>query len=423
MKIEFTRYTTMCITIVSLCLMPCCKQPDDPQPDENVLSVTPKSSLYFNADNNVADTLDVSTDADSWHYDTPDWVIAEKCENRLIVNVADNSGDMRQGVIAITAGNAPKVEIAVCQKAHRSIKQIVYIEVNDCNPLNILEYNLADGTPFFDAVILFAANINYDAASDRVYLHCNANVQALLDESDTYLQPLRERGIKVYLGILGNHDTAGVAQLSDWGAQQWAQEVAEVCRVYKLDGVNLDDEYSKAPDLENKWFAKPSAAAGARLAYELKDALAQKCSWHTEVSIFEYGALYRLPGVTVDGVKHTQSEFIDMVLANYGCEAYPYGDLTFSHCSGASIELNSGIKLYKSTAQNALKQGYGWCMWFAFNPSGSCGSRNNREHAMEQFNMAADVFYNTEMAQPSKVYNKVGEGVFDPQPYAIMEQE
>lgn len=361
----------------------------------------------------------IATNAVKWNYTAPDWIIAEAGEGTLIVNAADNTGDTRQGVITITAGTAEPEEIEVCQKAYRSVKQIVYLEVNDCNPLNILEYNLADGTPFFDAVILFAANINYDSENDKVYLHCNANVQALLDESETYLQPLRKRGIKVYLGLLGNHDAAGVAQLSDWGAQQWAQDVAEVCRRYRLDGVNLDDEYSAEPDLENRWFTQRSAAAGARLAYELKTALAQKCSWHTEVSLFEYGSLYRLPSLTIDGVKHQQSEFIDMILANYGCEAYPYGDLSYAQCSGASIELTTGIKLYQSTAKNVLENGYGWCMWFAFDPSGTGVTKNNREHSMEQFATASEIFYNLEILQPNYVYNKIGEGVYDPKPYAI----
>ena len=216
---------------------------------------------------------------------------------------------------------------------------------------------------------------------------------------------------------MGNHDASGVAQLSDWGARQWAQEVAEVCHKYKLDGVNLDDEYSKEPILDNKWFTTRSAKAGARLACELKLALAQKCRWHTEVSIFEYGMLYRLPAVTIDGVKYTQSQYIDMVLANYGCDVYPYGDLTYAHCSGASIELNTAQKLYKGTAQRIVEKGYGWCMWFAFNPAGTV--KNNREHAMTQFATAAEVFYNDELQQPKYVYNKTGEGLYDPQPYAI----
>ena len=37
--------------------------------------------------------------------------------------------------------------------------RVVYVEVNDVNPLNAGEYLLSDGTPFFTHVILFASNI------------------------------------------------------------------------------------------------------------------------------------------------------------------------------------------------------------------------------------------------------------------------
>ena len=514
------------------------------------LSISTTHSMLFAANNNADALIEINTNSDSWEYIAPEWVVATKGDKSLIVNVADNDGDVRTDSIIFTAGTAEAVVLPITQSAHiatailnnliegdtheittdqwscslnailtapaindvtialsinhkytyfdingnrtpvvpdeaisfsqqeltikdgstlsdtttvtvdatlltpgityalpvygeiksgnaefavntklavyyikrkgeRTVKQIVYLEVNNCNPLNILEYNLADGTPFFDAVILFAANINYDSDNDIVYLHNNPNVQALLDNSDTYLQPLRERGIKVYLGILGNHDAAGLAQLSDWGAEQWAQSVAETCRTYKLDGVNLDDEYSKNPIVDNHWFTQHSAKAGARLAYELKKALSEKCDWPTEVSIFEYGALYDLPEVTIDGETHTQSEFIDIVLANYGSYAMPYGDLTYAQCSGASIELAQGRTLTERSAQNIIDKGYGWCMWFAFDPSGTGGAKNNLEHSMKQFNVAAEMFYNSQVVDPVHVYNKVGEGVFDPTPYTI----
>ena len=56
-------------------------------------------------------------------------------------------------------------------------------------------------------------------------------------------------------------------------------------------------------------------------------------------------------------------------------------------------------------------------MWFAFNPAGTV--KNNREHAMTQFATAAEVFYNDELQRPKYMYNKTGEGLYDPQPYAI----
>jgi hypothetical protein len=313
--------------------------------------------------------------------------------------------------------DAKRVNYVVMKANPRTTKQVVYIEVNDCNPLNVLEYNLEDGTPFFDAVILFAANINYDAVNDVVYLHNNPNVQALLDESEVYLQPLRKKGIKVYLGLLGNHDAAGLAQLSDWGAREWAKEVAEACRVYKLDGVNLDDEYSAAPDLTNPWFTSRSSAAAARLAYELKVAMKEACYWPTEVSFFEWGSIYNTPEIVVDGQTITQSQYVDFVVADYWGYVTPWGDLTPANCSAASIQLNYGDEFYGY--KRALEQGYGWIMWFAFDPSGTGGINNNRVHSMTQFEKTATTLYGKSMAQPQYVYNKLGEGKYDPTPHPI----
>ena len=315
------------------------------------------------------------------------------------------------------AMNAKRVNYVVMKSNPRTTKQVVYIEVNDCNPLNVLEYNLEDGTPFFDAVILFAANINYDAVNDVVYLHNNPNVQALLDNSETFIQPLRKKGIKVYLGLLGNHDASGLAQLSDWGAREWAKEVAQACKTYKLDGVNLDDEYSQTPDLNNPWFTSRSGAAAARLAYELKVAMKEACYWPTEVSFFEWGAIYNTPTIQVDGQTITQSQYVDFVVADYFGYVTPWGDLTPANCSAASIQLNYGDEFYGY--KRALEQGYGWIMWFAFDPSGTGGINNNREHSLRQFQAASEKLYGKNMAQPQNVYNKLGEGKYDPTPHPI----
>ena len=90
-----------------------------------------------------------------------------------------------------------------------------------------------------------------DPEKQRVYLANNENVQFLLDNNDKYLQPLRKAGMKIIISILGNHDEAGVAQLSDMGAREFARELAAYCRAYNLDGVAFDDEYSNSPDLSN----------------------------------------------------------------------------------------------------------------------------------------------------------------------------
>ena len=70
---------------------------------------------------------------------------------------------------------------SVSRSGSKKIRNICYFEANDCNPLNAIEYILEDGQPFFDAVVLFAGNINWNASKQKVYMNANPNVQALLD--------------------------------------------------------------------------------------------------------------------------------------------------------------------------------------------------------------------------------------------------
>lgn len=138
----------------------------------------------------------------------------------------------------------------------------------------------------------------------------NPNVQFLLDNNEQFLQPLRKRGMKVILGILGNHDAAGVAQLSDMGCREFAKELAAYCNAYNLDGVGFDDEYSNSPDLSNPWFAPWSSAAASRLLYETKKAMPDKT-----VMVYYLGGINsRMP--SVDGVE--PGMFVDYAVADYG---------------------------------------------------------------------------------------------------------
>lgn len=237
-------------------------------------------------------------------------------------------------------------------------KGFLFFEVNDVNPLNALSFQLENGKYLWDAVVLFAANINYDSEAGRPYVKCNPNVQYLLDNNETLLQPLRKRGIKVLLGLLGNHDMAGLAQLSDNAAKDFAREIAQYCYAYNLDGVNYDDEYSSMPDLDNPSFVFPSTKAAARLCYETKKAMPDK--W---VTVFDYGQMYGV--ASVDGVD--ADEWIDVVVPNYGGAAYPVGNMSYKKCAGIAAEFNLGIggNLDSYGAKRLLNGNYGWFMGFA----------------------------------------------------------
>lgn len=274
----------------------------------------------------------------------------------------------------------------------------LFFEVNDVNPLNTLSFQLENGKLLWDVVVLFAANINYDAEAGRPRVQCNPNVQYLLDNNETLLQPLRRRGVKVLLGLLGNHDITGLAQLSEQGAKDFAREVAQYCKAYNLDGVNYDDEYSNSPDLSNPSLTNPSTAAAARLCYETKQAMPDKL-----VTVFDWGQMYGV--ATVDGVD--AKEWIDIVVANYGSAAYPIGQMTKKQCSGISMEFNlgGGGSLSASKAQSMIDGGYGWFMGFAPSPAkyGSVFSR---------LQGGGEVLYGSNVAAPTIFYKKN-----DPTPY------
>lgn len=314
---------------------------------------------------------------------------------------------------------AAYVDFTVMRASSKKIRNICYFEVNDCNPLNAIEYILEDGQPFFDAVVLFAGNINWDASKQKVYMNANPNVQALLDNSEELLQPLRKKGIKVLLDILGNHDQAGLAGLSDYGCEQFGRELAQICLDYKLDGIGFDDEYSNYGG-SGEWFAPRSSARAARLCYETKKAMTELCPWETWMHLYYLGSIRsNLPSVTIDGVTYKPGKFIDNVCADYGGAATPVDGMDLSCCAGNSIQLNYGGGISESSAKQIMDNGYGWIMWFAFDPSGTGTVNNNRTHSYQQFRNMAKGCYNQDVLAPKNVYNKLGEGRYDPTPHPI----
>lgn len=169
--------------------------------------------------------------------------------------------------------------------------------------------------------------------------------------------------MKIIISILGNHDEAGVAQLSDMGAREFARELAAYCRAYNLDGVAFDDEYSNSPDLSNPWLASPSAYAGSRLMYECKAVMPEKI-----VSLYNLGNMYSSSLQVIDGIEPGQ--YCDYAVADYGGAAGPGTGMTLKQCAGMSIELRRGSgNSSESTARSRKEAGYGYYMFFALDPS------------------------------------------------------
>jgi hypothetical protein len=279
------------------------------------------------------------------------------------------------------------------------IKNVIYIEVNDENILNVGEYTMrSSGKPFFDVVNIFAANINYNSETGRVYVNCNDNVSYILRNADTFIRPLQAKGIKVILTILGNHDEAGVANLSPEAAADFACELKQYMDIYGLDGVDFDDEYSKY-DYENPGtgLVAPSGAASARLVYECRKAMPDKI-----ISFYDYTA--NLPAGTVEGIQ--AGELIDYsywgAYANWNGNSYTritglgkakYGPSSFNLDYSAN---NGGYDL--SHVYRLRTEGWGIQMFYNLKP-------RNYDYS-SQFNKLGRALFDDDVEWTGVVYEK-----------------
>ncbi|EKD70430.1 MAG: hypothetical protein ACD_46C00535G0003 [uncultured bacterium] len=122
---------------------------------------------------------------------------------------------------------------------------MAYVEVNDHKLSNVGCYIRADnGANFFHMVSIFAANINGKDPNQPV-IYFNPQVDTLLNHTNQ-VDVLQKKGIKVLLTLLGNHENAGWACMTDVNAiQRFADEIVKTVNYYHLDGIDIDDEYSR----------------------------------------------------------------------------------------------------------------------------------------------------------------------------------
>ncbi len=307
--------------------------------------------------------------------------------------------------------DAARVNFTIKQQGSKTVKNFLYFEVNDTNPLNALEYVLEDGQLFFDAVVLFSGNIHWDTQSGKPYMHYNDNVTALLKDKELYIQPLRDRGIKVLMGVLGDHDGSGPANLTEKGADVFAEHLAEMCVEYGLDGICMDDEYSeyyKAPNNDYFTGSSTSLLQATRLLERANYYMKKDVPWDTMIAVFYWG-VYGSGMPEVNG--RQPGEFVDMVNANYGGSAWPVAGGDKSMCSFMSVECNlGGGSVTEASARSAKEAGYGWCMWFALDPV-------LYREPWSKLSAAAKGLYDQDLKPRTGYYKKLGAGRYDPKRY------
>ena len=240
------------------------------------------------------------------------------------------------------------------------LQVISCMEINDANPLYNLCFTLENsGKYFFDQVILFSGNINYNPETQEVYNYNNENIMQCLRYKEKYLKPLQEKGMKVILGILGNHDRSGVTNLSDEACKAFAADLKANIEAYDLDGVFFDDEYSNPGNYPG--FVNYNNFS--RLAYECKQAMPDKL-----VEAYVYSGTR-----TAKAVEGKQpGDFIDYGIHDYGGSAdlssyYPGMPKTGMIMN--SIECARNYASSASSYARIKSEGYGGTMFFALSPS------------------------------------------------------
>lgn len=283
-----------------------------------------------------------------------------------------------------TAAKSTGIEIISC------------MEVNDTNPLNNLNFTLkSNGKPLIDQVILFSANINYNNETGKVYVYNNPNVEHILANREKYLKPLQDRGIKIILGILGNHDRAGVANLSEATAKLFAQELKAICDAYNLDGIFYDDEYSAYQNPPPPGFVSPSSAAASRLCYETKMAMPDRL-----VQAYVYSRTSSLP--SVDGIP--SGEFVDYGIHDYGGSSDLSGNypgMPKSRMALYSQEFTGRYFGSRSNLNYIRNNGYGSHMIFAMDPF-----RSNVSRQISAMRDIAEVLFDDELVVDTNYHEK-----------------
>lgn len=163
--------------------------------------------------------------------------------------------------------------------------QMAYVGVNSNLLSNVACFVKADGKPYFDMVSIFAANLA-GTDPDKASVFLNPNVDRVLNQT-TQVRDMQAKGIKVLLSVLGNHENAGWScTTTAAGAQGLAAALAELVQRHGLDGVDIDDEYSRCAANDS---SMGQIAAALRREPRFKGKLLTKALWR-DANVFRPAA-------------------------------------------------------------------------------------------------------------------------------------
>lgn len=239
------------------------------------------------------------------------------------------------------------------------IKMVAYVETNDWDIRNMANFVLSDSKqPVFDMVVLFAANMNWNAVENKRYIHFNKELKPIIDNPEIYIRPLQDRGIKVIVDILPNHQGVGYANFQSYEeAVEFAKEAKKWTELTGIDGWDIDEEYADYWNLPQYsknneswlWFAKA-----------MKEVMPDKL-----LTLYDYNHEYS--GTWADADNKYPKDYIDYSWSDYGMRQTSYAGIPNERYGSQSIQAGYGNLWYngaRNIAIDNLKGGFGLLMVF-----------------------------------------------------------
>lgn len=233
----------------------------------------------------------------------------------------------------------------------------VYIETNDTNPLNAGDYFLDSGIPFYDCVQLFSANIHKQTVGgiDEPTLYFNPMMVNIFENGgvETYIEPLHNLGLSVFLCVMGDWCGLGLSNMNDTQTTQFATILAYAITKYGLDGICFGDEYTGDNTVINGSYSN--------IILKLRALLPSKY-----IIVFDWGGTSYISSTAAAEIDYVYHGYYGYYLSN-----------SYSNVTGITVERWSPISLslgtYYATSAlntiqtwslNAFDSGYGAIMHF-----------------------------------------------------------
>ncbi|MFT3904659.1 MAG: DUF1735 domain-containing protein [Niabella sp.] len=264
-----------------------------------------------------------------------------------------------------------------CPDRTEPMKMVAYVETNNWDIRNMGQFVLKNSRkPVFDYVVIFAANMNYDLSKKKRYLFFNDKLQPLVRDPKRFIKPLTDRGMKVIVDILPNHQGVGFFNFQSYeDALDFARECKEWADKLGIDGFDIDEEYADynvRPELPQKgtqstfWFMRA-----------MKEVMPDKL-----LTLYDYG--HNLSASSRDELGKGPVDYLDFSWSDYnvtgasrvGMPANRYGNRSLEASRNAYFDSPT---IYATTIRNAAQNNINACNGYhmIFNLKGTSVKNGN----------------------------------------------